>query len=201
MKNIIFDCSDTLLRFTAKDVLAEKIGNRERAYRIHNTIYSSPAWDLYDLGEISFEQMKEGAFKLLSEEDRIIADEYLDTRADNYEIIEGMPELLCKLKENGCKLYLISNFPDYFESLRKRFDIFDLFEETFVSYEYHASKGGDGRLFDVFLEKTGSAPEDCVFIDDLDFLVANAVKRGIAGIVFESAEATVQKLLELGVDI
>jgi len=201
MKTIIFDCSDTLLHFTAKDVLAETIGDKERAYKIHNTVYSSPAWTQYDLGEISFEEMKNAALKLLDEEDRSVADAYLDTRADNYEIIEGMPEILSQLKSAGHKLYLISNFPDYFDKLWDRFDIFRLIDKPFVSYEHHASKGNDGRLFDIFLEKTGCKAEDCVFIDDMDFLVANALKRGMAGIVFEDPESLIRELRKLNVNI
>lgn len=201
MKNIIFDCSDTLLRFTAKDVLAAEIGDRERAYKIHNTIYSSAAWTQYDLGNISFDEMKREALELLDGEDRVIADNYLDTRADNYEIIEGMPELLGSLREAGYNIYLISNFPDYFDVLWNRFEIFRLIHERFVSCEYHASKGNDGRLFDVFLEKTGCSPDECVFIDDLDFLVENALRRGMAGIVFENLESLIQSLRGLKVNI
>lgn len=201
IKNIVFDCSDTLLHFTAKDVLAERLGDKERAYNIHFTVYRSPAWRLYDLGEISFDEMKARALPLLDEADRAVADKYLETRMDHYEVIEGIPELLMSLKGNGYKLFVISNYPDYFDCLWNRFDIFRLFDGRCVSSEEHASKGGDGRLFDIFLEKYRLDAGECIFTDDHDFLVHNAEAHGMKGIVFTDTASVTEQLRKVGVKI
>ena len=43
VKNLLFDCSDTLLHLHAKADLAAELGEPARAERIHNTFFGDPS--------------------------------------------------------------------------------------------------------------------------------------------------------------
>jgi len=73
IKNIIFDCSETLLRFEAIDYLASLVGDRDRAVRIHYTMFKSPAWHLYDNGKLPEDEVEGALLPLLPQEDRAVA--------------------------------------------------------------------------------------------------------------------------------
>lgn len=201
VKNIIFDCSGTVVRFIAKDVLADTLGDKERAAKIHSTIYNSPEWDQYGLGNMTFEQMKERVYPLLDEADRPIADEWLKSRGVNYTVMEGMPELIKTLKQNGYKLYILSNYPDYFDILWNKFDIFRMFDGRCISFKHHASKGGDGALFGVILDKYALKADECILVDDVESNSVNSAKYGIKGFVFESTDTLILQLREYGINI
>ena len=65
IKNIVFDCSDTLLRFSAQDELAKVTGDNERAAEIKGKIHQSRSWNLYDKGIISEEELRQGILPFL----------------------------------------------------------------------------------------------------------------------------------------
>ena len=97
IKNLLFDCSDTLLRLHSKVDLADLLGDPERAERIHNAFFHSETWGKYDNGLLTEEEMKSALLPLLDPEDRAVAEEYIDTFTDHYTPIEGMSELLTEL--------------------------------------------------------------------------------------------------------
>jgi FMN phosphatase YigB (HAD superfamily) len=59
----------------------------------------------------------------------------------------------------------------------------------------------DPRLFRVFCERYGIAPESCVFIDDNDVNVVSARKYGMAGIHFTSPAALRAELISYGLPL
>ena len=184
LKNIILDCSETVLDFYSKDYLAKYLDDKERAYNIHYTIFRSDAWKQYDYGYLNDEQLQNAVVPLLDEKDRDAAVHYLSCWTDKYRVTEGMTELVSELKQKGYRIYMLSNFPARFELLWKRFDIFRMFDGRAVSYEAHLSKGGEMGLFDYIINKYSLDRDECVFIDDHQSLVDNAEKKGIRGIHF-----------------
>lgn len=201
IKNIIFDCSDTLLHFEARKVLAKKLGgDMERATNIHKTTYGCAAFRRYGVGTISYDEAKPQALALLDECDRAAGEEFLETRMLHYRPIEGMEELVNTLKENGYKLYILSDFPDHFEHLWERFEIFKQFDGRCISYEAHASKG-NGLLFEALINRYSLDTSECVFVDDYETNALMAKTYGMKGIHFISAEDTRKKLKELGVNV
>lgn len=186
IKNLLFDCSDTLLRLHSKVDLAAELGDLARAERIHNTFFGDPLWKKYDNGLLSDAEMKEALLPRFAEEDRDIAEMYFDTFADHYTPIAGMYNLLSELKEKGYRLYIVSDFPPRFTRLWEKYEIFRLFDGRAVSFEAHGSKQ-DLRLFSYLLETYGLRAGECFFVDDRADLVANAASCGFDGHVFVDA--------------
>ncbi len=187
IKNLLFDCSDTLLRLHSKADLADLLGDDGRAERIHNTFFHSETWGKYDNGLLTDEEMKSEILPLFAPADRAVAEEYIDHFTDHYTPIEGMQALLSELKDKGYRLFIVSDFPPRFLRLWETYEIFRLFDGRAVSFEVHGSKR-DHRLYTYVLEHYGLDPAECLFVDDVAALVANAALYGIDGHVFSDAE-------------
>ena len=199
IKNIVFDCSDTLLRFSALDELAKVVGDSDRAAQIKGKIHQSQGWHLYDKGLISEENLRIEILPLFDENDRPYAAWYLDHWLECYAPIPGMFELVAELKEKGWPLYIVSDFPPCFEELKARFPgLFDCFTGLAVSNECQVTKGDKG-LFVYFLQKFSIDPAECVFIDDVPRLVENARSLGFQGIVVENAERLREQLVQMNI--
>lgn len=199
IKNIVFDCSDTLLRFSAQDELTKMVGDATRAARIKSAIHQSRAWNLYDKGLMSEDGLRREILPLFDESDRPHAAWYLDNWLKCYSPIPGMMEIVAQIKEKGWPLYILSDFPPCFDDLKMRFpDLFSLFTGLAVSCECQATKGDKG-LFAYLLEKFALKPEECVFIDDVPRIVENACSLGFCGIVFDQAEELRAQLLKMDI--
>ena len=199
IKNIVFDCSDTLLRFSALDELARVTGDAPRAARIKVAIHQSQAWNLYDKGLMSEEGLRQEILPLFDESDRPYAAWYLDNWLKCYAPISGMYEIVAELKEKGWPLYILSDFPPCFDDLKVRFpELFSLFIGMAVSCQCQATKGDKG-LFAYLLEKFSLDPAECLFIDDVARLVENARSLGFFGVAFEDAQSLRDQLARMGV--
>lgn len=183
IKNILFDCADTLLRFHSKDDLAEQLQSAERAARIHNAFQKSEIWSKYDNGLISEDEVLQAVLPMLDKEDRPIGMQYFDDFIHHFTPFSGMEDLLKELKEKGLRLYLVSDFPPKFTVLWEKYELFRLFDGCAVSFRVHGSKK-DLRLFEYLLNTYGLDPRECLFVDDVAALVANGETFGIHGHVF-----------------
>ena len=201
IKNVIFDCSDTLVHFELNKVTAEWVGgDADEAARIHSLTYGHPAFARYCMGTLDYGSAKKTVLADIDEKDREICARHMEERADHYKTIDGIPELLQALKNGGYKLYILSDFPRYFEKLYNRFDYFKLFDGTCVSYEAHSGKT-DGMIFTVIIDRFDLKPDECVFIDDTSRNVKMAGTYGMKGICFKNTADTTKKLKELGVTL
>ena len=178
IKNIIFDCSDTLLRFRSVDLLTELCGSRKRAEELHLLFLTNDTWALYDNGKISTEALTTYLQSLVPAEEQHIPALYLARYPSYFTPIDGMPALLAELKDKGYRIYLLSDFPETFDALPKQFDFFALFDELVVSYRVGISKR-DGDIFAYILDHCGLNAAECLFVDDMPHNVAKAETYGI----------------------
>lgn len=198
IKNILFDCADTLLRFHAKADLAVQLNSPERAEAIHNAFFKSEIWGKYDNGFVSDDEVKKAVLPLLAEEDRKIAEEYFEGFVRHFTPFDGIEQTLKELKEKGYSLYLVSDFPYVFPYLWDKFDLFRLFDGRAVSFEAKGSKR-DLRLFAYVLDTYGLKPEECLFFDDVPSLIENAGRCGIKGHAFRGVDDLRAYLKEVSV--
>lgn len=178
IRNIIFDCSDTLLRLGAMDYLIRLTGDEKRAERIHRASFLSPTWKEYDRKKLHGDEARRTILSQLLPEDRAIGESYFDHWFLQYTPIEGIPELIAELKEKGYRLYLLSDFPTRFEAVWNQFDIFRHFDGRVISYEIGYIKR-DLKPFEILLEKYGLNREECLFTDDSESCITAAKACGI----------------------
>ena len=198
IKNIVFDCSDTLLRFGAPYALAHVVGDGERAARIKAAVHQSRGWNLYDKGLVTEDGLREEILPLFDEQDRPHAAWYLDNWLNFYTPIPGMQEIVRDLHEKGWPLYILSDFPPRMDELMAQFPaLFSLFDGRAVSCQCQVTKGDKG-LFRYFLDTFGLKAEECLFVDDVPRLVENAKSLGFSAIRFEDAQSLRTQLEQLG---
>lgn len=197
IKNLIFDCSDTLLRFGGLNWLRE-VTDEERALRIHRGMFLLPEWACYDRGEIGGGETREKYLASMKPEDRELANEYFDTWYRKHTVIDGIPELLTELKKKGYGLYLLSDYPECFEHVWESFELFKLFDGRGISYELHARKR-ERTAFPLLLERYGLTAEECFFADDLYLNTDAATECGITAHLFTTTENLREELTGLGI--
>lgn len=195
-QNMIFDCSDTLLHLGSIEYLEKLTGDKEYADELHYRIFRSFPWHEYDCGKISFEELERQAMTLIKPEEQELTKTYLRNWNKQYTVIDGVPELLKELKEKGCKLYLLSDFPACFEELWNRYDLFKYFDGRVISYEEGVRKSDEGALFKVLLAKYELDKTDCLFVDDSTPCIEAATALGIESHQFTDVP-TLRKALGL----
>lgn len=104
------------------------------------------------------------------------------------------------LKGKGYKVYYLSNFSrKAHQECAHVLDFLPLMDGGILSYQEKLIKP-DPAIYQLLLRRYGLKAEECVFLDDTKKNVEEAVRQGMAGIVFYSRELAVEKLRGLGVE-
>jgi HAD superfamily hydrolase (TIGR01509 family) len=111
--------------------------------------------------------------------------------------IAGMPELLASLSD--LRLLLLSDHGrEWWAYIEDAHPFLDVFEHRFLSFEMGQTKRQQETFVRV-LDACGAVPEECVFIDDLQWNVDRAEAAGIRSHRYTSPEAVLSFLEESGI--
>ncbi len=110
-----------------------------------------------------------------------------------FEPVEPMYDALRKARAGGVSTCLLSNswgnsYP------RELFD--ELFDAVVISSEVRLRKP-DPAIFHHALDLIGLPPEECAFVDDIEYNVRAAEELGITGVHYRDVETTLARLEEL----
>lgn len=199
IKNLIFDFGKVLVDYDYMLVLDQVFSTHEQSVDFYNHL------------------MAEGWNKRLDREDKpfdaIIGDmaeampQYADeirqfgNRYTEFVIgeIDGMRTLLEQLKQEGYRLFGLTNWCSKVHVTMKQYPIFELLEGRLVSSEEHLVKP-ERAIYERMCEKFALNPEECVFADDRMDNVEAARAYGMQGIVFRNAhqyEADLHRILDI----
>lgn len=102
--------------------------------------------------------------------------------------ISGMRELLTELKEKGIRLLGLTNWSaSVYDIIAAYPEMFSLLDGRMISSEEHLIKP-DVRIFQRLIEKFSLNPAECLFVDDKAVNIEGAIKAGLNGHQFISAE-------------
>ena len=105
------------------------------------------------------------------------------------------------LHARGVPQYGLSNMShEVLDGITSMSPAFGCLRDIVISAETAIMKP-DPRIFRVFCERYGIAPESCVFIDDNDVNVVSARRYGMAGIHFTSPAALRAELISYGLPL
>lgn len=174
---IVFDMGGVLVDFDAKRSLATHFAP-EYHELINEKTFASQTWKLMDKGDFEVEEAieimcRELPAELHEEVSRMILD-----HEGEMPPIEGMYPIAKKLKENGYKIYLLSNCPAWFDEFKKSVPAFEFFDGFIISAKYNLIKPGK-EIFDVLFNEFSLEAEECFFIDDSPANVATAKELGM----------------------
>lgn len=195
IRNIIFDMGNVLLDYDPDVSLRKYCHSAESMTLIKNELFLGDEWRQGDLGIITNDQRYDGVSKRIPQE---YLDELRDV-VDHWDIcmvpLPGAKEYVYKKKEEGFRLYVLSNacakFYHYFPA---QFDM-ELFDGIVVSSNLHIVKP-DERIYRYLLDTYHLKPEECAFIDDVELNVQAAGQMGIHGIVFNNSFDEVEEQLK-----
>lgn len=195
IKNIIFDMGNVLLRYDPEVCLNRFVKREEDRALIRRELFEGPEWVQGDLGHITDEQRFDGVSRRVPQELHTELRQCVEQWHMCMEPIHGAKEFCAYAKEQGYRLYVLSNASSSFYQYFPRFAPFEYFDGLVVSCDIHIVKP-DIRIYRYLLETYGLAPEECFFIDDMAANVEGARKAGISGAVFGGDFEEIRKKLE-----
>ena len=92
--------------------------------------------------------------------------------------IAEMYPVVKALKENGYKIYLLSNCPDWFDDFKKSVPAFAFFDGFIISAYYNEIKP-DEKIYKALFNEFSLKPEECFFIDDMQANIDTANRLGM----------------------
>lgn len=194
-KNIIFDFGNTIIKFDPYymyDAFFKE--EKEKREEFVREIFSREYWDKLDEGTLSTDEY----YNLLTKK---IPHEYhqkLYNICFNWykecPYIEGMVELIKKLKKDGYKIYLLSNILKEFSEYKDYYEVFDMFDGLILSGVEGVVKPSD-EIFRLTLDKFGLKAEESLFVDDLKHNIDGAERNKINGYIFDGDAKKLEKFI------
>ena len=92
--------------------------------------------------------------------------------------IAEMYPVVKALKENGYKIYLLSNCPDWFDDFKKSVPAFAFFDGFIISAYYNEIKPEE-KIYKALFNEFSLNPEECFFIDDMQANIDTANRLGM----------------------
>lgn len=200
IKNIIFDMGNVLIRFDT-DVFIDRVGITDPKDReiLKRNVYQSLEWARMDRGSLTDaeactiiservpERLRGAVSKLVENWDRPIIE------------VEGMYGLIRELKENGYRIYLLSNASFHQHDYWPDIPCSRFFDGKLISCDVHLVKP-QPEIFLLFCQKFKLLHEECFFIDDSAWNIEGAALCGIRGAVFHGDVGEMrERLREAGV--
>ncbi len=110
--------------------------------------------------------------------------------------VEGMYDLLTRLKSEGYKLYGLTNWCSKVYLTMAQVPIFKLLDGQIISSEEHVIKP-EPEIYQRLFTRFNLKPEECIFTDDRAENIEGGRRLGMDGIVFKDAKQYERELKEL----
>ena len=202
IKNVIFDLGGVVVNFSPKRYLEERFSNMKTEQFLYNTIFDSVLWGELDRGTEEREVTEQNMLKIAKENGRLFeAQAVLDEWQDMLEPRLDTIKLIKKLKENGYKVYYLSNIAqDIFKLISEKNGFSELFDGGIASYEVNLLKP-EPEIYTLMLEKYSLVAKETVFCDDTRKNITAARALDIRAVHFLSAAQFEKELKSINVNI
>lgn len=189
IKTILFDYAGVLTPTRNKYNFA--VANHERfnipTEELLNIFYKN--WDKAAIGQMSEKEYWEEIGKAL----QTSPNEIRDLIYEAFPIEKRVVSLIDKIKDRYTLVMVSNQLEDWLEKVIDDNDLRNKFNYFANSYQIGVSKP-DKRIFKAALAKSGSKPEETLFIDDLKENIESAKSMGIHVIQFENYEQFLKEL-------
>ena len=166
--DIILDMGNVLLEWN-KDKILKAVAKTQKDYLIlDKAIFQSGLWERLDLGTLTREELVDKVLSLLGDIYKKKVEEVIWNWPAYIDIYTEVFPLLARLKENGHRIFVLSNTsPVFYELLKNQLAPLAKILDGFVlSCDIKVIKP-DRKMFEEILSKYELDPANCVFLDDL----------------------------------
>lgn len=177
IKNIVFDMGGVLIDFDPIRSVGNHFAPEDRDAVLANT-FRSKEWALMDKGELSVEEALNKMNSRLPERLHAEVCKMVLEREAEMPPINEMYPIVKSLKENGYKIYLLSNCPDWFDDFKKSVPAFAFFDGFIISAYYNEIKPEE-NIYKALFNEFSLNPEECFFIDDVQANIDTAKRLGM----------------------
>lgn len=199
IKNLIFDFGKVLVDYDFEAFFRKYIPDDKRREAYTQVLIKEDIQAQVDRESIPFDEILDNAIGRNREfeyEIGIFKERYPELITNE---IEGMKELITKLKAEGYKIYGLSNWCSKVYVTMAQFDIFDLLDGYVVSCEEKCVKP-ESEIYHRLFNKFNLKPEECIFTDDREDNIEGGKQVGMNGIVFHDAKQYERELRAMLVD-
>ncbi len=187
IKNLVYDFGKVLVDYDYFVVLDELFATHEQAEDFYRHLMDDGWNERLDREERSFEQIirdMQQAMPQYEKEIQGFGDRYTEFVLGE---MEGMRSLLSRLKEQGYKLYGLTNWCSKVHITMTQYPIFQLLDGRLISSEEHLVKP-EQAIYERICRKFNLKAEECVFADDKIENVEAAKAYGMQGIWFKDTK-------------
>lgn len=183
--SIIFDLGGVLIDWRPEQLMMDLFPDTD-APTILQTLTKDPLWLEFDRGTVNASDIAEYGNAVYGF-DKNFTEQIISTIPHNLQVIPGMVELFKRCKEQGFKIYILSNIPElFFQVLTKKYDFFKSCDGIIASYIIKQIKPELG-IYSHLLQQFNINPETALFIDDLEANIRAGNALGIDGIVCKNS--------------
>jgi len=201
IRNIIFDMGNVLINFRPNWILDSfDVSNADDRELLKNEVFKSDEWLKTDSGELTLDEAIESMMKRLPKRLEPTVINLVKKWWESAPLTDGMEELITTLKNNGYRIYVLSNTNLDYHSFKKVIPVTKLADGEFISAEHKLLKPTP-EIYFAFLEKFALDESECFFVDDLEDNIKGAKSVGIDGHIFDGDVLKLkEKLQSVGVD-
>lgn len=200
MTSVIFDVGGVLIDWNPRHLYRKLFdGNSDGLMERFLAEVCTPEWNLrQDAGRPFADAVAELSERFPDCADLIAA---YDSRWE--EMVPGAHDetidIVRELKAQGTPLYCLTNFSgEKFPLMRRRFDVFDLFDGIIVSAEVGMVKP-DPAVYRYLVQRFGLETCSCLFVDDAEANVEAAALIGMQAVRYQSSRQLRRELQMRGV--
>lgn len=201
IKNIIFDMGDVLIRFDMQ-AFADRfdIPQEDKDLLTDEIFRGNANWSLADWGVITEKDVADRACERLPERLHGFAHSLAERWWDPILPVEGMADLVRRLKEAGYGIYLLSNAGSAHNTYWKTVPGSEHFDGVVASANEKMVKP-QPEIFRLCLDRFGLKAEECLFVDDRETNLAGAEVCGIRSLIFRNASDLQRRLKDAGIEL
>lgn len=167
---------------------------------LNQLVFKNDVWRRMDGGFERSDDVIERVVPQLPEETRQLMSDMISDFYPYMPAIDGMADLIKRLKKAGYSVYLLSNATPRFFDRYLDIPALTLMDGYFISALYKLLKP-QREIYEAFCNKFSLKAEECFFIDDMPQNIQGAKDYGMSGFVFKKDIQALEKALnDEGVD-
>lgn len=195
IKNLIFDFGKVLVDYDFEAFFRRHIPDAQRCRAFTPVLYNEEVQQLLDREAKPLDEILEDIIaenREFEPEIRLFSERYPDIVIGE---VEGMRDLLTRLKGEGFKLYGLTNWCSKVHQTMAQFGIFRLLDGYVISSEEKVIKP-EAEIYLRLFSRFHLLPEECLFADDRAENIEGGRRVGMDGIVFKDAKQYERELRE-----